>query len=152
MDVNSLKEKDFSGTKALLVEDNELNMEIATEFLSMMGADILPAWNGREAVERFQEQEPWTVDAVLMDMQMPEMDGCTACRKIRQLNRPDAKTVPIIAVTANAFAEDIARTTEAGMNAHIAKPIDFQLLCEILEKYSVSRGQQESPVPSRKPE
>lgn len=142
----------LEGKTILLAEDNELNMEIATEFLSMMGADILPAWNGREAVERFQEQEPWTVDAVLMDMQMPEMDGCTACRKIRQLNRPDAKAVPIIAVTANAFAEDIARTTEAGMNAHIAKPIDFQLLCEILEKYSVSRGQQESPVPSRKPE
>ena len=80
------------------------------------------------------------------------LEDMDAINEMLQLNRPDAKAVPIIAVTANAFAEDIARTTEAGMNAHIAKPIDFQLLCEILEKYSVSRGQQESPVPSRKPE
>ena len=69
-----------------------------------------------------------------MDMQMPEMDGCTACRKIRAMQRADAAKVPIIAVTANAFAEDIAKTTEAGMNAHISKPIDFKLLSDLLQK------------------
>ena len=83
-------------------------------------------------MERFRESAPFAFDAVLMDMQMPEMDGCEAARRIRALPRPDGKTVPIIAVTANAFAEDIAATTAAGLNAHISKPIDFALLCRTL--------------------
>lgn len=124
----------LEGKRMIVAEDNELNMEITTEFLSMMGVDVLQAWNGREAVERFRQEKEGSVDAVLMDMQMPEMDGCAACRAIRALDRPDAATVPIIAVTANAFAEDIAKTTEAGMNAHISKPIDFKLLSELLQK------------------
>lgn len=124
----------LEGKRMIVAEDNELNMEITTEFLSMMGVDVLQAWNGREAVERFRQEKEGSVDAVLMDMQMPEMDGCAACRAIRALGRPDAATVPIIAVTANAFAEDIAKTTEAGMNAHISKPIDFKLLSELLQK------------------
>ena len=124
----------LEGRRMIVAEDNELNMEITTEFLSMMGVDVLQAWNGREAVERFAQQKEGSVDAILMDMQMPEMDGCTACRRIRAMDRPDAATVPIIAVTANAFAEDIAKTTEAGMNAHIAKPIDFKLLSDLLQK------------------
>lgn len=124
----------LEGKRMIVAEDNELNMEITTEFLSMMGVDVLQAWNGREAVERFRQEKAGSVDAVLMDMQMPEMDGCAACRAIRALDRPDAATVPIIAVTANAFAEDIAKTTEAGMNAHISKPIDFKLLSELLQK------------------
>ena len=124
----------LEGKRMIVAEDNELNMEITTEFLSMMGVDVLQAWNGQEAVERFAQQEVGSVDAILMDMQMPEMDGCTACRRIRAMERPDAATVPIIAVTANAFAEDIAKTTEAGMNAHISKPIDFKLLSDLLQK------------------
>lgn len=124
----------LEGKRMIVAEDNELNMEITTEFLSMMGVDVLQAWNGREAVERFAREKEGSVDAILMDMQMPEMDGCTACRKIRAMDRPDAGTVPIIAVTANAFAEDIAKTTEAGMNAHISKPIDFKLLSDLLRK------------------
>lgn len=124
----------LEGKRMIVAEDNELNMEITIEFLSMMGVDVLQAWNGREAVERFRQEKEGSVDAVLMDMQMPEMDGCAACRAIRALDRPDAATVPIIAVTANAFAEDIAKTTEAGMNAHISKPIDFKLLSELLQK------------------
>lgn len=124
----------LEGRRMIVAEDNELNMEIATEFLSMLGVDVLQAWNGQEAVECFARQDVGSVDAILMDMQMPEMDGCTACRKIRAMDRPDAASVPIIAVTANAFAEDIAKTTEAGMNAHISKPIDFKLLSDLLQK------------------
>ena len=95
---------------------------------------MLQAWNGQEAVELFQNAAPYEIDAILMDMQMPQMDGCEAARTIRAMERPDARTVPIIAVTANAFAEDIAATTAAGMNAHISKPIDFRALCATLEK------------------
>ena len=133
----SLKEVEpftLEGKRMIVAEDNELNMEITTEFLSMMGVDVLQAWNGQEAVERFSREKEGSVDAILMDMQMPVMDGCTACRQIRALERADAAKVPIIAVTANAFAEDIAKTTEAGMNAHISKPIDFKLLSDLLQK------------------
>ena len=126
----------LEGKRILVAEDNELNMEIAVEFLSMLGAAAIQAWNGQEAVEKFEASQVGMIDAVLMDMQMPVMDGCEACRRIRALQRADARTVPIIAVTANAFAEDVARTTEAGMNAHISKPIDFKLLCEVLSKLS----------------
>lgn len=123
----------LDGRTLLLAEDNEINMEVAGECLRMLGAEVLEAWNGQEAVDVFLSQEPGRVDAILMDMQMPVMDGCDAAREIRSLEREDAKTVPIIAVTANVFAEDIARTTEAGMNAHIAKPIDFQELLKVLQ-------------------
>ena len=119
---------ELAGRRLLLAEDNELNMELATEMLEMKGVEIIQAWNGREAVERFQSSPTGFFDAILMDMQMPEMNGCEAARAIRALPRPDAGTVPILAVTANAFAEDIAATVAAGMNAHIPKPIDFQIL------------------------
>ena len=124
----------LEGKTILLAEDNLLNMEIACEILTMNGLEVLQAWNGQEAVERFAASAPYEIDAVLMDMQMPQMDGCEAARTIRALARPDAATVPIIAVTANAFAEDIAATTAAGMNAHISKPIDFRVLCATLER------------------
>ena len=124
----------LAGRKILLAEDNELNMEIATEILSMNDVEVLQAVNGAEAVRIFQAAAPYSIDAILMDMQMPEMDGCQAARAIRALDKPDAATVPIIAVTANAFAEDIAKTTEAGMNGHISKPIDVSLLYQALEK------------------
>lgn len=122
----------LQGRTVLLAEDNEINMEVAGECLGMMGARVLPAWNGREAVECFSRSAIGEIDVVLMDMQMPELDGCGAAEAIRALDRPDAATVPIVAVTANVFAEDIARTTAAGMNGHIAKPIDFKELQEVL--------------------
>ena len=130
-----LSPEDLTGRRILVAEDNEINMEIVTEYLSMLGAQVFPAWNGREAVDVFSTLPPGSVDAILMDMQMPEMDGCEACRAIRALDRPDAQTVPIIAVTANAFAEDIAKTTQAGMNAHVSKPIDFGQLVQVLHQY-----------------
>ena len=126
------KEETLEGKRILLAEDNEINMEIACELLNLQGAQVTQAWNGREAVEIFENSPEYSFDVILMDMQMPEMDGCEAARRIRKMKRPDGKTVPIIAVTANAFAEDLAATTAAGMNAHISKPIDFKLLCKTI--------------------
>lgn len=126
----------------LLAEDNEINMEVACECLRLAGANVLTAWNGQEAVEVFQSKREGEIDAILMDMQMPVMDGCEAAKAIRQLDRPDARTVPIIAVTANVFAEDIARTTAAGMDAHIAKPIDFKQLISILDSCIQNKAEQ----------
>ncbi len=128
------QEFQLKGLRILLAEDNELNMEIATEVLTGCGVEIVQAFNGLQAVHLFQAAAPYTFDAILMDMQMPELDGCGAAAAIRALDRPDAATVPIIAVTANAFAEDIAKTTAAGMNGHIAKPIDFKLLTQKLSE------------------
>ena len=122
----------LNGRRVLLAEDNEVNMEITTELLTMNGLEVVQAWNGEEAVERFRESGPFFFDAVLMDMQMPVMDGCEASRRIRALRRPDARAVPIVAVTANAFAEDVAATTAAGMDAHVSKPIDFTHLVKVL--------------------
>lgn len=124
----------LTGRRILLAEDNEVNMEIATEILSGAGLEVTQAWNGQEAVEHFAASKPFFFDAILMDMQMPQMDGCTAAKQIRRMARPDAEKVPIIAVTANAFAEDIAATTAAGMNAHVSKPIDFPALLRKLEE------------------
>ena len=135
----------LEGKTVLLAEDNEVNMEIATEILTMSGIKILQAWNGLEAVERFKESPPFSIDAILMDMQMPRMDGCEAARTIRTLPRPDAGTVPVIAVTANAFAEDIAATTAAGMNAHVSKPIDFAVLLQTLEELTGGQGGGRTP-------
>ena len=94
--------------------------------------DATPAWDGSEALKVFRASEPFSFDAILMDMRMPVMDGCVATSAIRALDRPDAATVPIVAVTANAFAEDIVATTVAGMDAHVAKPIDFPALFSLL--------------------
>lgn len=137
-----VKEFSLKGKKLLLAEDNVINMEVATEILTMNGLEILQAWNGEEAVDMFKASAPFEIDAILMDMQMPKMDGCEATRHIRSLPRPDARNVPILAVTANAFAEDVAATTAAGMNAHISKPIDFGNLCQVLEQLT-----QEGAVP-----
>ena len=122
----------LAGQTILVAEDNELNMEIVTELLTMSGVQVIGAANGAEAVEKFQRSAPYSVDAILMDMQMPVLDGCGAARAIRRLDRPDAAVVPIVAVTANAFAEDVDRTTAAGMNAHVSKPIDMERLLEAL--------------------
>ena len=124
----------LEGLHILLAEDNAVNMEITTEMLTMNGIEVTQAWNGREVLERFKAAPPYFFDAILMDMQMPEMDGCEAAEHIRHLHRPDAAGVPIIAVTANAFAEDIAATAKAGMDAHVSKPIDFRILYRTLEQ------------------
>ena len=137
---------DLSGLHILLAEDNELNMEIATEILTMNGITVTQAVNGAEALRLFEAASPYTFDAILMDMQMPEMDGCEATQAIRHLDRPDAGEVPIIAVTANAFAEDIAKTTDAGMNGHISKPIDFQALCQTLQALIQQRHSGDTPL------
>ena len=130
----------LNGKRILLAEDNLVNMEIATEILSMNGVTVVQAWNGEEAVERFKDSQPFEFDAILMDMQMPQMDGCEAARHTRALSRPDAARIPIIAVTANAFAEDISATTAAGMDAHISKPIDFSRLCATLDQLIQERS------------
>lgn len=124
----------LEGKRILLVEDYELNMELATDILEMRGGMVIQAWNGKEALEVFENSDEFFFDAVLMDMQMPVMDGCEAAKAIRALKRPDAASVPIVAVTANAFSEDISRTIKAGMDAHIAKPIDFAILSSTLMK------------------
>ena len=130
----------LEGRRILLAEDNEVNMEITTELLQMNGVAVTQAWNGAEAVERFREADAFAFDAILMDMQMPVMDGCEAARRIRALRRPDARKVPIVAVTANAFAEDIAATSAAGMDAHVSKPIDFAHLVKVLRECIGSGG------------
>ena len=124
----------LDGRRLLLVEDNEINMEVAEELLLLKGMTVEKAWNGREAVEAFRNSEPFSFDAILMDMQMPEMNGCEACSHVRAMSRPDASGIPVIAVTANAFSEDIAETVRAGMSAHVAKPIDFAQLYVLLEQ------------------
>ena len=124
----------LEGLRILLAEDNEINMEIAAEMLEAQGITAVRAWNGAEAVDVFQAAEPFAFDAILMDMQMPLMDGCEAARQIRAMDRPDAGAVPIIAVTANAFSEDVSATTAAGMNAHVSKPINAAVLRQTLER------------------
>lgn len=113
------------GLCLLLVEDNDLNAEIAQTMLEDEGAQVTTAANGKRAVERFQSSPPGTFDAILMDVMMPVMDGLAATRAIRALPRKDAQRVPIIAMTANAFVEDAQKSMQAGMNAHLAKPLDI---------------------------
>ena len=120
------KKVDFHGKRILLVEDNELNREIAVELLGAeTGAEIEEAEDGQRAVEIFRESEIGHFDLILMDIQMPRMDGYAATRAIRSMNRPDARTVPILAMTANAFAEDAEKSLKVGMDAHIPKPLEI---------------------------
>lgn len=125
---------DFSGCRVLLAEDNEFNQEIACEFLDMVGATVDVAANGREALEKFSASAPGTYACVLMDVQMPEMDGHAATRAIRALEREDARAVPIIAMTANAFDEDVTAALAAGMDGHLAKPLDVQAMYRLMEE------------------
>ena len=131
------KPADLKGCKILVAEDNEINMEIVTELLQMKGIEVIQAWNGREAVEAFERSAVGEISMILMDMQMPEMDGCEAAQAIRSLDRGDAASVPIIAVTANAFAEDISATMAVGMNAHISKPINFKTLEKTMMEFII---------------
>ena len=122
----------LAGKKLLLAEDNMINREIALEILSFTGADVDTAENGEEAVARFNASDDNEYSLILMDIQMPVMNGYEAAALIRAANRPDAKKIPIFAMTANTFAEDIAKAHAAGMNGHIAKPIDHTALIQAL--------------------
>ena len=112
----------------------EINAEILIDLLEMEGIEADHAENGKQAVEMYEQQPPNHYDAVLMDVRMPVMDGLEATRVIRELDRPDAKTVPIIAMTANAFDEDVQRSLQAGMTAHLSKPVEPERLYETLDK------------------
>ena len=130
----AISEKSIKDLKILLVEDNELNMEIAEFVIQNEGASVTKAWNGQEAVEIFKKSRPDEFDVILMDIMMPVMNGYEAAKMIRALDRDDAKTVPIIAMTANAFTEDRLKSKESGMNEHIAKPIDAKLLVKVISE------------------
>ena len=129
-----VSEKSIKGLHILLAEDNELNMEIAEFAIQNEGAEVTKAWNGQEAVEIFEKSRSGEFDVILMDIMMPVMNGYKATKMIRSLDRADAKEVPIIAMTANAFAEDRIRVKEAGMNEHVAKPVDVELLIKVIHK------------------
>ena len=144
-DRNETEEKtetSIQGLHVLLTEDNELNMEIAEFVLQNEGAVVTKAWNGQKAVDIFRKSRPGEFDAILMDIMMPVMNGYEAAKMIRSLDREDAKVIPIIAMTANAFIEDRMRAKEAGMDEHIAKPVDRKLLVKVINEL-VKRNQRE---------
>ena len=127
---------DLNGRRVLLAEDMEINAEIMIDILSLEDVEVDHAENGKTAVEMFEKSEIGAYSAILMDVRMPEMDGLEAASAIRNLNRPDAGIIPIIALTANAFDEDVQRSLQAGMNAHLTKPVEsehlFQTLGELI--------------------
>ncbi len=127
-------ETSIQGLHVLLTEDNELNMEIAEFVLRNEGTVVTKAWNGQEAVDIFRKSSPGEFDVILMDIMMPVMNGYEAAKMIRSLDREDAKVIPIIAMTANAFIEDRMRAKEAGMDEHIAKPVDRKLLVKVINE------------------
>ncbi|MBO6237098.1 MAG: response regulator, partial [Schwartzia sp.] len=136
-----VKQADFTGMRALLAEDNEINREIATAILEDKGFVVDSATDGAEAVEKFRESEAGTYDVILMDIRMPMMDGFAATEAIRALeNREDAKTIPIVAMTANAFEEDVQRARAVGMDEYLTKPVEpdtvYKVLWKILRKKS----------------
>ena len=128
---------DLTGQRILLVEDNDLNLEIAAELLRMTGATVEAAKNGMQALECFARSADGYYNVILMDIQMPIMDGYEATRAIRVCAHPQAATIPILAMTANAFQEDVAAALDAGMNGHISKPIDTTVLYETLHNMLV---------------
>ena len=130
-----VSENSIKGLHILLAEDNELNMEIAEFVLQNEGADVTKAWNGQEAVELFRNSKPGEFNVILMDIMMPVVNGYEATKMIRSLDREDAKKIPIIAMTANAFTEDRIRAKKAGMDEHIAKPVDVELLIKVIHKF-----------------
>ena len=124
----------IAGMRVLLVEDNEVNCEIVEFMLEEAGAKVVTANDGKAAVDAFAASDPGTFDCVLMDLMMPVMSGYEATRVMRSLNRPDAATVPIIALSANAFEEDIAMAKDAGMNEHLAKPVDLRKMFKVMSR------------------
>ena len=129
------KLKDFAGCTVLVADDNDISMEIITELLTMNGLKVVAAANGREAVERFAASQEGSVQLVLMDVQMPELDGCEAARRIRQLPRRDAISVPILALTGNSSSEDVEAAMQAGMNDYMVKPVKMKLLAKMMSEY-----------------
>ena len=125
----------LAGRRVLLAEDNALNLEIAVTLLELQGLAVDTAENGEQALRAFADSERGRYLAILMDIRMPVMDGLAATRAIRELPRPDARTVPIIAMTANAFEEDRRQAGEAGMNGYLTKPVDMQALLQELQRY-----------------
>lgn len=123
------------GLNLLLAEDNDLNAEIAELLLTDAGAKVTIDGDGKQAVDRFTNDPPGTYDAILMDIMMPVMDGLTATETIRAMERPDARTIPIIAMTANAFEEDAKKCLAAGMNAHLAKPLDIEKVIATVARF-----------------
>ncbi len=132
---DDLTETDFTGKRVLLVEDVEVNREIAKVVLAETGLSVDEAVDGADALQIFSRSENNYYDLILMDVQMPKLNGYEATKKIRELDRADAKNIPIIAMTANAFEEDKANALNAGMNDHIAKPLDIAKLLSTLKKY-----------------
>lgn len=135
-----IREVDCSGARILLAEDNEINREIAAELLQMTGAAVDSARNGQEALDKFREAGEGYYQLIFMDIQMPVMNGYDCVKAIRDLDRPDAGSIPIIAMTANAFAENVIMSAQAGMNEHLAKPIKSSQLAEILQKWILSKS------------
>ena len=127
------------GIQVLLVEDNELNMEIAEFLLKEEKMIVTKAWNGREAVEIFENSEPGYFDVILMDLMMPQMGGLEATRRIRKMDREDAESIPIFAMTANAFLDDIAQSKAAGMNEHFSKPLQMEKVIDTIRFYCTAR-------------
>ena len=129
------RERRYTGKRALLVDDNEINTQIAKELLEMTGIEVHTAENGKEALNDILNKPEYYYDILFMDIQMPVMNGYECCTALRNQEREDLKKVPVIAVTANAFTEDILNAKHAGMNQHLAKPIDIGQLQSILEKW-----------------
>ena len=132
---SSRQKIDFTGRHVLLAEDNDLNWEIAEELLSDLGLDLEWAEDGQICLEKFQRSPVGFYDAILMDLRMPRMTGYEATQAIRALDRSDAVHIPIIAMTADAFSEDVKRCLDCGMNAHVSKPIDVNEIARLLEKF-----------------
>ena len=128
-------ENSLNGVRILIAEDNDINMEIARFMLEKNGAVITEAWNGQEAVDIFAASKPNSFDIILMDVMMPIMDGLTASREIRSMHREDAVKIPIFAMTANAFQEDIRQSRDAGMNEHFSKPLNERELLSTICRY-----------------
>ena len=125
----------FKGLRALVVEDNELNMEIAKYLLEEAGVQVIAAKNGQEALNIFEQSGEQEIDLILMDIMMPVMDGLEATRRIRTCTHPRGATVPIIAISANAFADDIQKAKNAGMNEHLAKPFEMEKVLRAISRY-----------------
>lgn len=130
----------IEGARILLAEDNEINLMVAQSLLEERGAVVTAARDGRQAVDAFAASEPGSFDIILMDLMMPVMDGYEATHAIRTMDRPDAASVPIFAMTANAFVDDIEHCLNVGMNEHIAKPIDLDRMVQVIAKYYHKRG------------
>ena len=132
---NTADSIDLTGMQILLAEDNELNMEIKQFFIEQYGGTVLPVQDGKEAVERFAASAPGEIDLILMDVMMPVMNVYKATRVIRQMSRPDAKTIPILAMSANAFQDDVQKSRAVGMNAHLPKPLSTENLLGAIARY-----------------